>query len=306
MSTILIEFWWSRGPDLNRGPADLQNRADGALHSLIDVRRAWQHYKEDYAAWLQASHDERTYKSYLSNLERFFAAHPHVTTGNIRTLLEREYTRHKAVALRTFVRYLYETGKIGLEDYERLKRNIPLYSGGVDTHFYSEDDIRKIYEYFSTRKSVKYQLLFLTALFSGLRRNHVIEFLNKFDPSTEVNISSGCVRYPLFVKKGNKAAYWVYLPKWLSDELKKHKDELRLNTMTLEKKVKDKLRFRSIRKFFFTTAIEIGVPDGVIDFIQGRSARSIGAKHYLDKTRIADKYYPRIAEKLEKILEVRK
>lgn len=43
--------------------------------------------------------------------------------------------------------------------------------------------------------------------------------------------------------------------------------------MTLEKKVKDKIRFRSLRKFFFTTAISIGIPDSVIDFIQGRSAR---------------------------------
>ncbi len=24
---MLIEFWWSRGPDLNRGPADLQSAA---------------------------------------------------------------------------------------------------------------------------------------------------------------------------------------------------------------------------------------------------------------------------------------
>jgi hypothetical protein len=28
---MLIEFWWSRGPDLNRGPADLQSAATPRL-----------------------------------------------------------------------------------------------------------------------------------------------------------------------------------------------------------------------------------------------------------------------------------
>ena len=31
VSKMLIEFWWSRGPDLNRGPADLQSAATPRL-----------------------------------------------------------------------------------------------------------------------------------------------------------------------------------------------------------------------------------------------------------------------------------
>jgi intergrase/recombinase len=43
-------------------------------------------------------------------------------------------------------------------------------------------------------------------------------------------------------------------------------------------------------------AIELGVPESVADFIEGRTPKTIGAKHYMILLRHAKQYYPKYAE----------
>ena len=58
-----------------------------------------------------------------------------------------------------------------------------------------------------------------------------------------------------------------------------------------------------LRKFAFDKMIELEVPESVADFIQGRVARKIGARHYMSLARQACKFYPRYAEYLESLRE---
>jgi len=51
-----------------------------------------------------------------------------------------------------------------------------------------------------------------------------------------------------------------------------------------------------LRKFAFDKMIELGVPESVADFIEGRTPKTIGAKHYMILLRQAKQYYPRYAE----------
>jgi intergrase/recombinase len=49
--------------------------------------------------------------------------------------------------------------------------------------------------------------------------------------------------------------------------------------------------------------IGLEIPESVADFIQGRVARSIGAKHYTALKRQADKFYGKYAKYLTKLRE---
>jgi intergrase/recombinase len=56
-----------------------------------------------------------------------------------------------------------------------------------------------------------------------------------------------------------------------------------------------------LRKFSFDKTIELEVPESIADFIQGRVARIVGAKHYMALARQASKFYPRYLEYIENL-----
>jgi len=51
-----------------------------------------------------------------------------------------------------------------------------------------------------------------------------------------------------------------------------------------------------LRKFVFHKMLELEIPEGVADFIQGRAPKTVGERHYANLKRLADKYYPRYVE----------
>ena len=54
--------------------------------------------------------------------------------------------------------------------------------------------------------------------------------------------------------------------------------------------------WKYLRKFAFDKMIDLEVPESVADFIQGRTPKSVGAKHYMVLLRQAQKFYPRYGE----------
>lgn len=49
------------------------------------------------------------------------------------------------------------------------------------------------------------------------------------------------------------------------------------------------------------TSEELNIPESVTDFIQGRTPKAIGAKHYMKLKRKAIQFYPRYAEYVTKL-----
>jgi intergrase/recombinase len=47
--------------------------------------------------------------------------------------------------------------------------------------------------------------------------------------------------------------------------------------------------------------INLDIPESVADFIQGRTPKKIGAKHYMVLVRQAKKFYPRYAEYISEL-----
>ena len=51
-----------------------------------------------------------------------------------------------------------------------------------------------------------------------------------------------------------------------------------------------------LRKFAFDKMVTLEIPESVADFIEGRVAKRIGAKHYMALRRQADNWYGRYAD----------
>jgi len=54
-----------------------------------------------------------------------------------------------------------------------------------------------------------------------------------------------------------------------------------------------------VRKFAYNKMVELGIPESVADWINGRTPRTVGAAHYMWIRRQADMYYPRYASYLD-------
>ena len=83
--------------------------------------------------------------------------------------------------------------------------------------------------------------------------------------------------------------------------LKQAKEQLSINSLTMRLKRNKLIPIKYCRKWFFSKCIELGIPESIADFYEGRSSNSIGAKHYLSKQKLADKYYEeKLVEYFEK------
>jgi intergrase/recombinase len=63
------------------------------------------------------------------------------------------------------------------------------------------------------------------------------------------------------------------------------------------------VRCEYLRKFAFDKMIEFGASESVADFIEGRTPKTIGVKHYMILLRQAKQYYSRYAEYIRQLGE---
>ena len=66
----------------------------------------------------------------------------------------------------------------------------------------------------------------------------------------------------------------------------------------LTKKFKNVISWKYLRKFAFDimTSESLNIPESVADFIEGRTPKTVGARHYMQLKRKAVRFYARYAE----------
>jgi intergrase/recombinase len=66
---------------------------------------------------------------------------------------------------------------------------------------------------------------------------------------------------------------------------------------------KEIIAYKYLRKFAFDVMTDeiLNIPESVADFIQGRTPKSIGARHYMKLKRKATQFYPRYAEYIKEL-----
>ena len=145
----------------------------------------------------------------------------------------------------------------------------------------------------------KYQALYNLLLDSGLRLVEAIEVVNNFKAEDAEKIGN-FYRIELGMFRGSKQAFYAYLSKRTFKTLSAEKIErLKYYTASRFYGKHGLVRGKYLRKFCFDKMLEIEVPESVADFIQGRVATKVGARHYANLRRQADHFYERYARYLD-------
>jgi len=205
--------------------------------------------------------------------------------------------RHLWLGLRVLFNYVEALGVDG--DYLNLLRKaLPKVKCGIDLNVPSEEAIIN-----SLRKvkaiSPKYKALYNLLLDSGLRLIEAVKLFNGLSNAEEVN---GFYRVTIGEFRGNKQAYYGYLSKATCNLIQSvNSTPIKVRSASHYYYLNGILAPKFLRKFAFDKMVSLDIPESVADFIEGRVARSIGAKHYMALRRQADTFYGRYADYIGKL-----
>jgi len=134
-------------------------------------------------------------------------------------------------------------------------------------------------------------LVYRALIESGARLVEVLEVLSSYSPSKDVR-HSDFYTYVLGRESGSKKAFYIFHVSPLK--------QVRMSEDYVSKLARELglVRPKYVRKWVATKMAMLGVPTEVIDFIQGRTPRSILTKHYLNLYALALQHYPKYSEYL--------
>jgi len=265
--------------------------------------------KGNFAEWLKSKRlNERYVACMISYLDRFVnnklikspmdvvRIFSGLTSGQQHNLIH---------ALRALFNFL---GAMGVNEawLDMLRKNIPRDEVGIDLWVPSEEQIVNSLKKMERTELIQHKAAYRLALESGLRLTEVVRLIKNFN-QTEVQSANGFYVVPIGYFRRSKLAYYAFF----KDRSKRLMENVSMDdartlsdknaTKYVQKRV-DVVAYKYLRKFVFDKMIELGVPESVADFIQGRTPKSVGAKHYMMLVRQAKQYYPKYAEYLETIV----
>ncbi|MHA1632619.1 MAG: integrase [Candidatus Freyarchaeota archaeon] len=205
--------------------------------------------------------------------------------------------RFSVIAYRLFIHFLED--KYGLE-FPQLLRELKVGRSGVDLCVPSEDEVAESLRLLKEMQEAgvfrrrNYLQLYLLLLASGIRLSEARRFLASLPQNYK---ETGGVRvYALNWQRGSKAGFYVFTPAWL--ELRR--ENVNWETHGPHRKIPVTPRY--VRKFVATKMYELDIPAEVIDFIQGRTPRSVLTQHYLNLLLKATREYSKYADWLRNFL----
>jgi intergrase/recombinase len=122
--------------------------------------------------------------------------------------------------------------------------------------------------------------------------------VNRFKDAEKIN---GFFRCDLASFRGNKRAYYGHFSEATLDKIQNVKEKVTVKNASSYFLKSCSVSAKYLRKYSFDKMIELEVPESVADFIQGRVARRVGAKHYMALARQASRFYPRYLEYIENL-----
>jgi intergrase/recombinase len=181
-----------------------------------------------------------------------------------------------------------------------LRKNIPKENIGFDIKVPTDAEVITSLRKLSEAGHYESHLaIFNLVLDSGLRLTEATRFLEKFDKAA-CESHEGFYVAPLGYFRETKLAYFAFFTQETMN-LIKSVERIKYDTArgNARKRLgRDITAFKYLRKFAFDTMTdeELNIPESVADFIQGRTPKSIGARHYMQLKRKAIKFYPRYAK----------
>jgi len=209
--------------------------------------------------------------------------------------------RHLVNALRNLFNFCQAQGLADKQWLDLLRSNLPKTSIGVDLRVPSENEIVEALKRIrDANANPRYFALYNLLLDSGLRVTEAIMLFNSLiSHSIQLERQSGYAIAPLGYFRGTKLAYYGFITDYTL-ELIAHctkPTSYKKIVGTASKRFKV-VSYKYLRKFVFDTMTseQLNIPESVADFIEGRTAKSVGARHYMLLKRKAVQFYPRYAE----------
>ncbi|KPV61951.1 MAG: hypothetical protein AOA65_2119 [Candidatus Bathyarchaeota archaeon BA1] len=203
---------------------------------------------------------------------------------------------HLNRAMRAWFKYLEINQPNGQfkEFLDSLRKGIPKDEIGIDIKVPEETQIASDLKRIAS-DPLPYQAEYNLLLDSGLRLVEVVKLLNDFPEAERLE---GFYRCPVGLFRGSKQAYYCYLTEYTYQLISKLNEKVTESALKKWHQTRNYTRAKYLRKFAndMITSEQLNIPESVADFIQGRVAKSIGAKHYMQLKRKADQFYPRYAD----------
>jgi len=177
-----------------------------------------------------------------------------------------------------------------------LRMNLPKDEVGFDLRIPTTEEIVRSLRVMS-EACLKYKSLYNLVVDSGLRLVEACRLMSSFGELKAERFDGFCV-VPLGYFRRSKLAYFGFMTDdtfRLVDQVKEEVDWE--GAVTYIRKHPGVVAFKYLRKFANDTMTneELNTPESVADFIQGRTPKSVGARHYMQLKRKAIQFYPRYA-----------
>jgi len=183
-------------------------------------------------------------------------------------------------------------------DEERWKQ-LKVKRSGVDLYIPSDEGVKQALQK-ACKSSNELCWVYKLLIYSGLRLEEVTKVISEQNPERWILVSRTSSvevwKYPLAWRRGSKQAFYCYAlerppkmlvsAKWVSNWASKN----------------SVLAPKYIRKWVATKMLSLGIPEEVVNFVQGRVPQEVLSKHYLKLSTLADQYYQRYAEWLRAFL----
>lgn len=199
-------------------------------------------------------------------------------------------------ALSQFLNYL-ELDGLDKAFLDSLRKAIPAQNKGVDNDVPSEalvkESLTRLYELLP-----KHQVIYNLILDSGLRVTEAVRVLAEFKHEKAVALNGGFYRVGTYWMRGKKNSFACYFTEPVYEELWAYEGSV-VGADDFSRNVckHGLVAPKYLRKFVFDAMIseELAIPESVADFVEGRTAQKVGARHHTKLVKQADGWYGRYA-----------
>ena len=178
--------------------------------------------------------------------------------------------------------------------WEDLWKQIRVKHSGVDLYVPSDEQVMETLRK-ACSSSTELCTLYKVLLESGLRIKEAAKLISEQDPSKWISLD-GFYKYPLSWIRAKKRAFYAYvveIPPRMSVSDKWIRNWASKNNVVAGK---------YIRKWVATKMLSLGIPEEIVNFIQGRTPSQILSKHYLKLSTLADQYYKKYTDWIRKVI----
>jgi len=260
----------------------------------------WRISRPEFTEYLQTKKFNTRYeRDILTNLDKYVVTiNSPMDVIRIFSKLTAGQAHNLNRALRNFLNF-HELMGVNTGFLSALRKAIPQDTRGYDLNVPDENQIIKSLKALN-HAPLKYRCLWNLLLDSGLRLTEACRLINTFDGAVNVG---DFYRVTLGYFRGAKLAFAGYFTEYTHQLIKRNHEKIAEANSSHYFNKYEFTAPKYLRKYVFDTLIseQFNVPESVADFIEGRTPKKVGARHYSKLLRQADGHYPKYARYLDEL-----